>query len=124
MAIYHGPANYDKPVWSSTTPGRFEVNYTFTGSEPVFLAASAPSNDMKFKGYWKGVILSFTNISPDTPSGSENSIPSTGESTVTTTGTPVIPTNILSPYVQSIAVIIAALISSGTAIWLARQKKE
>jgi hypothetical protein len=122
MAIYHGPANYDKPIWSSTTPGLFAVNYTFTNSEPIFFAASAPSNDMRFKGYWKGVHLTFSN--PDTLSGSENTIESTGGLKVTTTETPTGQTNILSPYLPSIAVIIAALIGSVTSIWIARQKKE
>ncbi|MDD1668866.1 MAG: hypothetical protein LUO97_03600 [Methanomicrobiales archaeon] len=120
MVIYHGPANYDKPIWSSATPGLFAVNFTFTNSEPIFFAVSAPSNNMGFKGYWKGVILSFTNISPDSPSG----LDSTVGSTITTTETPAIPMNILSPYVQSIAVIIAALIGSVTSIWIARRKKE
>jgi hypothetical protein len=123
MAIYHGPANYDKPVWSSTIPGRFEINYSFTDSEPVFFAASAPSNDMKFKGYWKDVILSFTNSTQDTQSGSGESTPLTG-SMVTKTETQANLVDILSPYVQAIAVITAALIGSVTSIWVARRKKE
>jgi hypothetical protein len=122
MVIYHGLANYDKPIWSSATPGLFAVHYTFNNSEPIFFAASAPSNNMGFKGYWKGVILTFSN--PDTLSGSENTIESMGGLTVTTTGTPVIQTAIFSPYIQSIAVIIAALIGSATTIWVTRRKKE
>lgn len=124
MAIYHGEANYDKPIWSSTTPGTFSVNYTYTSKEPVFFAASVPSNDPKFKGYWKGVILSFTNGSEETPSGSGTRTSSTGGPTGTMTGTQANQADILSPYVQAGAVIVAALIGSATSIWVARHKKE
>lgn len=120
MAIYHGEANYDKPVWSSATPGLFVVNFTFTDSEPIFFAASAPSNNMGFKGYWKGVILFFTEISPPTPSGTEP----TGGPRVTPTGTQETQPDIFTPYVQSIAVILAALIGSVTSLWIAKRKKE
>jgi hypothetical protein len=124
MAIYHGEANYARPTWSSTAPGPFSVNYTFTNGEPVFFAASAPSNDPKFKGYWKGVILSFTNGSEETQSGSGTRPPSTGGPTGTVTGTQASQADIPSSYVQAGAVIVAALIGSATTIWVARHKKE
>jgi hypothetical protein len=123
MAIYHGEANYDRPVWNSTTPGVFSVDYMFTNSEPVFFAASAPSNDPRFKGYWKGVILSFTNGSEETQSGSGTRTPSTGGPTGTVAGTQANQADIM-PYVQAGAVIIAALIGSATSIWVARRKKD
>jgi hypothetical protein len=143
--IYCGEGSYERPLWSSSAGGSFHLSVPDRNNAELFFVVQAKGDDIRDVAYWENVRVTYTPApAPTTPTPTQTPVPT---KTPVTTQTPdnatTIPESIApsptvtvhptsSPMSQdassdlpwaAIGVVLAAVISSITSIYVARSKR-
>jgi hypothetical protein len=53
--IYKGAANWDSPLWQSTSPASFDLTVVLNAGEEIFFGVDAGINDVNDHSYWQDI---------------------------------------------------------------------
>jgi hypothetical protein len=139
--IYRGEYAYSHPIWSSDTGGSFHLTIPMQDSSALFFAVQAKGDDIRDVAYWENVRITYTPVpvptSPATPAPTTQVIQTSTTTVVTTTvvtepttEATARPTSSPTSHEASsdlpwpaIGVVVAAVISSITSIYVAARSK-
>ena len=112
--IYNESNLYSQPVWSSDSGGSFNISIPAQKIPQVYFSIAGKDNDQKNTAYWENLRIDYNpdlNVTPVTQSQADGSVSDSVISFIYTMNW------------QASAVIIAAIISSATALYISIKKK-